>query len=131
MGLPANSNQTIRWWGESVIRYFGVGDTYTSVTLTRFVHIISWHLGFRIFRLGSVTVAYEISLPIFRLETFVCQPLLGKFGLDMSRGNVRLRSSDFKHPLDKIGFLSVVWKLSPGIFRLIFSAGMSRLGSLV
>ena len=89
-------------------------ETYSSVTLTKFLlHTINWHHECGILRSGSVTVAYEISFPTFPLETFVCQPLLAKFRLEMSLGNVRLRSLDLKHPLDNISFLSIVWKLPP------------------
>ena len=89
-------------------------ETYSSVTLTKFLlHTINSHHECGILRTGSVTGAYEISFPIFRLQTFVCQPLLGKFRLEMSLGNVRLRSLDLKHQLDDISFLSFVWKLPP------------------
>ena len=95
-----------------VNRYGHDAETYSSVTLTKFLlHTINWHHECGILCSGSVTGAYEISFPIFRLQTFVCQPLLGKFRLEMSLGNVRLRSLDLKHPLDDISFLSIVWKL--------------------
>ena len=70
-------------------------------------------------------------LAIFRLETFVCGPSVANCRLDISLGNFLLRSFALKHSLVDFSFGSFVWQLSPGIFLLIYSAGMFRLETVV
>ena len=79
-----------------------------------------------------------MSLAIFRLESFVGDPSLGNFRLKISLENFRLRLkvSRVETFALKRYFGSLVWKLSPGIFCLIYSAwdvslGGFRLGSFV
>ena len=54
-----------------------------------------------------------MSLAIFRLETFVCDPSLGNFHLETLLGNFRLRSFALKHLLGNF-----ILDLSFGNFRL-------------